>query len=82
MVRGTFANIRLQNHCVQNLTGGYTTHWPSGEILPIFEAAKRYRDKATPLWYLQAKNMAQVHRVIGLQRNNDVRRKGSYCRKF
>ena len=49
MVRGTFANIKLKNQCVENLLGGYTTHWPSGEIVSIFEASERYQESKTPL---------------------------------
>jgi aconitate hydratase len=49
MIRGTFANIRLKNNCVENLLGGYTTHWPTQEILPIYEASERYRSEGTPL---------------------------------
>ena len=49
MVRGTFANIKLKNQCVDNLLGGYTTHWPSGEIVSIYEASERYQESKTPL---------------------------------
>ena len=49
MVRGTFANIKLKNGCVENLLGGYTTHWPTGEIVPIYDAATRYADEKIPL---------------------------------
>jgi len=55
MVRGTFANIKLKNHCVENLLGGYTTHWPTEEILPIYDAATRYRTEKTPLVVIAGK---------------------------
>jgi aconitate hydratase len=49
MVRGTFANVRLKNLLVPGVEGGVTVHQPSGERLPIFEAAERYRATGTPL---------------------------------
>ncbi len=49
MVRGTFANIRLQNEMVPGTEGGFTRHIPSGDELSIFDAALRYRDEKTPL---------------------------------
>ncbi|MBE0501778.1 MAG: aconitate hydratase AcnA, partial [Desulfuromonadales bacterium] len=49
MVRGTFANIRLQNEMVPGTEGGFTRHIPSGDELSIFDAAMRYRDEKTPL---------------------------------
>jgi len=48
MVRGTFANIRLRNALVDR-EGGYTRHIPSGEELPIYDAAERYRAEGVPL---------------------------------
>jgi len=42
MARGTFANVRLINKMVEK-TGPMTVHVPSGETLPIFEAAERYQ---------------------------------------
>jgi aconitate hydratase len=41
MARGTFANIRLVNKLVEK-PGPNTLHIPTGEVLPIFEAADRY----------------------------------------
>ncbi|PYQ42371.1 MAG: aconitate hydratase AcnA [Acidobacteria bacterium] len=49
MVRGTFANIRLKNLMVPGVEGGVTVHVPSGVVLPIFDAAMRYRQEGTPL---------------------------------
>lgn len=49
MVRGTFANIRIHNQMVPGVEGGYTQHVPSGEQLPIYDAAMRYIDSQTPL---------------------------------
>jgi aconitate hydratase A / 2-methylisocitrate dehydratase len=49
MVRGTFANIRLKNLMVPGVEGGVTVHVPSGAVMPIYDAAMRYRQEGTPL---------------------------------
>jgi aconitate hydratase len=41
MARGTFANVRIVNKMVDKV-GPITKHVPSGEVLPIYEAAERY----------------------------------------
>ncbi|MGI9216421.1 MAG: aconitate hydratase AcnA, partial [Hydrogenophaga sp.] len=49
MMRGTFANVRIKNLMLPPLAGGsreeggLTLHQPSGEKLPIYDAAMRYR---------------------------------------
>ncbi|MCG8468571.1 MAG: aconitate hydratase AcnA, partial [Gemmatimonadetes bacterium] len=48
MMRGTFANIRLRNHMVPGVEGGYTVHVPSGEQMSIFDAAMMYIEEGTP----------------------------------
>jgi len=49
MVRGTFANIRLKNLMVPGIEGGVTVHVPTSEVMPIYDAAMRYRQEGTPL---------------------------------
>ena len=49
MMRGTFANVRIRNQLAPGTEGGFTTHFPSGEILPIYDAAMRFKDDGTPL---------------------------------
>jgi aconitate hydratase len=49
MVRGTFANIRLRNEMVPGIEGGITKHMPDAEVLPIYDAAMRYRAEGVPL---------------------------------
>ncbi|HEX9801200.1 MAG TPA: aconitate hydratase AcnA [Thermoanaerobaculia bacterium] len=49
MVRGTFANVRIRNRMVPDVEGGFTQHVPSGETLPIADAAERYAAEGTPL---------------------------------
>ncbi len=49
MMRGTFANIRLQNEMTPDIRGGWTVHHPSGERMTIFDAAMRYAEEGVPL---------------------------------
>jgi aconitate hydratase len=49
MMRGTFANIRIRNQMLQNVEGGMTMHHPSGDVLPIYDAAMRYKSEGVPL---------------------------------
>ena len=48
-MRGTFANIRIRNQMVPGIEGGMTSHQPSGEIMPIYDAAMRYREEGVKL---------------------------------
>jgi len=43
MMRGTFANIRIRNKITPDIEGGVTRHFPSGETMPIYDAAMRYK---------------------------------------
>ncbi|MDT3959728.1 aconitate hydratase AcnA [Staphylococcus kloosii] len=49
MVRGTFANIRIKNQLAPGTEGGFTTYWPTGEQMPIFDAAMKYKEDGTGL---------------------------------
>jgi aconitate hydratase len=49
MMRGTFANIRIRNQMVPGVEGGVTRHHPSGDVLPIYDAAMRYMEEKRPL---------------------------------
>ena len=49
MVRGTFANIRIRNQIAPGTEGGYTTYWPTGEIMNIYDAAMKYKEDDTGL---------------------------------
>nr|MBA2458831.1 aconitate hydratase [Gemmatimonadales bacterium] len=42
MVRGTFANLRIRNSLVPGTEGSVTTHLPTCEVMPIYDAAARY----------------------------------------
>jgi aconitate hydratase len=49
MMRGTFSNIRIKNEMAPGTEGGVTRHIPSGETLPIYDAAVKYQAEGTPL---------------------------------
>ncbi len=54
MMRGTFANIRIKNHMVKDASGavkegGLTIHYPSGQEMPIYDAAMLYQKERVPL---------------------------------
>ena len=49
MMRGTFANIRIKNEMVPGVEGGETKHFPSGKMMPIYDAAMRYKAEGVPL---------------------------------
>lgn len=55
MMRGTFTNIRIKNLMLDNVEGGFTRHMPSGEQLPIYDAAMRYQEENTPLIVIAGK---------------------------
>ncbi len=54
MMRGTFANVRIKNLMVPlkadggRIEGGVTLMQPSGEALPIYDAAMKYIAQGTP----------------------------------
>jgi aconitate hydratase len=43
MMRGTFANIRIRNRITPDIEGGITKHFPSGEVMSIYDASMRYQ---------------------------------------
>jgi len=55
MMRGTFANIRIKNEMVPEVEGGVTKHIPSGQVLPIYDAAMRYKNENTRLIVIAGK---------------------------
>ncbi len=48
MMRGTFANIRIRNKITADIEGGVTKHFPSGEVMSIYDAAMRYEAEGRP----------------------------------
>ncbi len=55
MMRGTFANVRIQNEMLDGVVGGETRHVPSGEQMAIYDAAMQYQDEGTPLVVIAGK---------------------------
>lgn len=55
MMRGTFANIRIHNEMTPGVEGGVTCHIPTGDILPIYDAAMRYQAAHQPLVIIAGK---------------------------
>jgi aconitate hydratase A / 2-methylisocitrate dehydratase len=55
MMRGTFANIRLRNLLLPGIEGGVTKYFATGETLPIYDAAMKYKADGTPLVVLAGK---------------------------
>ncbi len=49
MIRGTFANVRLRNYLVPEAEGGLTRHLPDGEVMPVYDAAMKYKAEGVPL---------------------------------
>ena len=49
MMRGTFANVRIRNQIAPGTEGGYTTHFPTDEVVSVFDASMRYQSEGTPL---------------------------------
>ncbi|MFA9458664.1 aconitate hydratase AcnA [Halalkalibacter sp. AB-rgal2] len=56
MMRGTFANIRIRNQIAPGTEGGYTTYWPTGEVMAIYDAAMKYKEEETGLAILAGKD--------------------------
>lgn len=49
MMRGTFANIRIKNQMLNDVEGGFSKHYPSGDQAPMYDVAMRYKEEGTPL---------------------------------
>ena len=49
MMRGTFANVRIQNLMVPGVVGGMTVYQPAREQMSIYDASLIYRDLGVPL---------------------------------
>ncbi len=55
MMRGTFGNVRIKNHLTPGKEGNWTLHFPTGDIMSIYDAAMRYAGDDTPLVVLGGK---------------------------
>ncbi|WP_170007247.1 aconitate hydratase AcnA [Bacillus fonticola] len=56
MMRGTFANIRIRNQIAPGTEGGLTTHWPTGDVMSIYDACMKYQQAGTGLAVLAGKD--------------------------
>ena len=56
MQRGTFANIRIQNKLVPNITGGFTKHIPTETEMSIYDASQKYISDGNDLIIFAGKN--------------------------
>ena len=71
MMRGTFANIRIKNQMVPGVEGGVTVHYPSKDVMPIYDAAMRYKAENVPL-------MVMAGKEYGTGSSRDWAAKGTY----
>ncbi|HEY0874081.1 MAG TPA: aconitate hydratase AcnA [Vicinamibacterales bacterium] len=55
MMRGTFANIRLRNQLAPGTEGGWTSLLPDGEVMSIYDASVKYRERNVPLVVIAGK---------------------------
>lgn len=55
MLRGTFGNLRLKNLLVKDKEGPFTLYHPTQEVMPIYQAAMKYRQNNTPLIVIAGK---------------------------
>ena len=51
MMRGTFANVRLENFLAGGKKGGWTLDQTDGEVKSVFDASESYRGEGTPLFF-------------------------------
>lgn len=49
MVRGTFDNVRLRNLLTSEKEGGWTIHFPTGQMMRIYEASQKYMEEGIPM---------------------------------
>ncbi len=70
MVRGTFANVRIRNR-IATKEGGYTTFFPNGKEMTVYEAAMLYKETSIPLVVI-------VGKEYGSGSSRDWAAKGAY----
>lgn len=71
MVRGTFDNPKFRNLLTPDREGGWTIFWPTGEVMHVFEAAMKYKEKNMPVIIVGGKN-------YGVGSSRDWAAKGPY----
>ncbi|MFX1512192.1 MAG: aconitate hydratase, partial [Promethearchaeota archaeon] len=71
MMRGTFGNVRFKNKLVPGKEGWWTVYHPTGEELPFYDGAMRYRTENIPLLVIAGKE-------YGTGSSRDWAAKGTY----
>jgi aconitate hydratase len=56
VARTTYANVRLKNELVPGKEGEFTRHFPSGQVMAVYEAAEQYRLEGVPLVVIAGSN--------------------------
>lgn len=54
MMRGTFANVRIQNKIIDQI-GGFSKHFPTDTMDTVYDVAMKYKEDNTPLIVLAGK---------------------------
>jgi aconitate hydratase len=54
MMRGTFANVRINNQ-IASKQGGYTMYFPENKEMHVYDAAVKYKESETPLVVIAGK---------------------------
>jgi aconitate hydratase len=76
MVRGAFANRSLRNTLAPDAPLAHTVHAPSGEVMPLFDAAARYAERGEPVVVIAGERYgmgssrdwaAKVQRLLGVR---------------
>ena len=78
MMRGTFANIRIKNQMVPGTEGGITKG-PEGSVIPIYDAAMKYKDAGKSLVVMAGEQYG--HRLVsrlGRERHHSSWRQSSH----
>ncbi|MGH7128369.1 MAG: aconitate hydratase AcnA, partial [Planctomycetaceae bacterium] len=79
MTRGTFANIRLRNLLCPGTEGGVTRFHPTGQTMPIFDAAIKYRKaSASPQAAAPMPLVVLAGKEYGAGSSRDWAAKGTY----
>jgi aconitate hydratase len=56
MARGTYGNLRIRNALVPELEGWWTRHFPTDQVVSIFDAAQAYSAQGTSLIILAGRD--------------------------
>ncbi len=55
MMRGVFSNVRLRNELAPGKEGNWTTYFPTGEQMSVYDAAMKYKEDGTPVIIIAGK---------------------------